>query len=161
MSWLRWLLDQLIDDPEFRQDVPRFATVEERSAHYHRLVERLGQRAATENIDVFLADRDARMPRRQRICLPWPLQDEEPPSTAAVEFTALLPALTSNGQTLTLIAGGRRYTFASAAGPALETLITQRRLSVAELAQSSNLPIDQFRAVLDLLVRQHLVLIQP
>jgi hypothetical protein len=134
MSWLHWLLDQLLDDPAFRQDLPRFSSAEARSAHHHQLVERRAMRAATEKIDRFMADRDARVPRRQRVCL---------------------------GQTLTLIAGGRKFTFAAAIRPVLETLIAQRRLSVAELAQTSDLPTERFRALLDVLIRQHLVLIQP
>ncbi|MGH3718442.1 MAG: JmjC domain-containing protein [Pseudonocardiaceae bacterium] len=160
MSWMRWLLDQLIDDPAFRQDLPRFATLEERSGHHNRLVERLAMRAATENIDQFLADRDARVPRRQRVCLPWPVAPGELPSTATVEFTPLLPALTSKDQTLTLSTGGRKFTFAAAVRPVLETLIARHRLSVAELAQASQLPAGQLRAMLDVLLRQHLVVIR-
>ncbi|HEU0087514.1 MAG TPA: cupin domain-containing protein [Pseudonocardiaceae bacterium] len=161
MSWMRWLLDQLIDDPAFRQDLPRFATLRERSAHHHRLLRRLAERAIMEDLDVFLADRDARVPRRQRLCLPWPVQPGELPSLAAVEFTPLLSTLTNNGHALTLITGGRRFTFGTAVQPVLQALITRRQLSVTELAQVSKLSVDQLRAVLDVLVRQHLVLIQP
>lgn len=161
ISWLHWLLDQLLDDPVFRQDLPRFSTEEDRSAHHHQLIERLAMRAATEKIDRFMADRDARMPRRQRVCLPWSVESGELPSAATVEFTPLLPALTDDGQTLTLVAGGRRYTFAAAIRPVLETLIAQRRLTVAELVQTSHLPAEQLGALLDVLIRQHLALIQP
>lgn len=161
MSWLHWLLDQLLDDPAFRQDLPRFSSAEARSAHHHQLVERLAMRAATEKIDRFMADRDARVPRRQRVCLPWSVESGELPSAATVEFTPLLSALATHGQTLTLIAGGRKFTFAAAIRPVLETLIAQRRLSVAELAQTSDLPTERFHALLDVLIRQHLVLIQP
>ncbi len=161
MSWVRWLLDQLIEDPAFRQDLPRFATAEERSAHHRQLVERLAERAATENIDVFLADRDARVPHRQLIGLPWPVQSGELPSSATVEFTPLLPTITSSGETLTLTTGGRKFTFAVTIKPVLETLISRRQLSIGELARASNLPLDQYRAVLGALAQQHLVLIQP
>lgn len=160
MSWMHWLLDQLIEDKEFRQDLPRFATAQERSEHHRQLVQRLTERATAEDIDGFLANRDGRMPHRQRIRLPWPIQEGELPSLAAVEFTPLLPTITSSGETLTLTTGGRKFTFAAITKPVLETLISHRQLSVDELAQASNLPLDQFHSVLRVLAQQHLVLIQ-
>jgi hypothetical protein len=81
------------------------------------------------------------------------------PSTATVEFAPLLPALTSEGQTLTLTAGGRKFAFAATVRPVLEALIARHRLSVAELAQISLLPAGQLRATLDVLLRQHLILV--
>jgi Cupin superfamily protein len=159
MSWIRWLLDQAINDPAFRQDLPRFATRDERAAHHSRLVDRLAELASIQGIDAFLADRDARMPRRQRVSLPWAVQSGKVPSTATVEFAPLLASITRTGETVTLTAAGRVFRFAAVAEPVLERLVAQRQLQVADLQQVSSLPDHEFGVVLSVLAREHLVLI--
>lgn len=159
MSWLQWLLDQAIKDPAFRQDLPRFADRDERADHHRKLVDRLTKLAAAHDIDTFLADRDARVPRRQRISLPWAVQGGQVPPTATIEFAPLLASITRNGDTVTLTAAGRTFRFSTVAEPVLERLVARRRMGFVELRQASNLPGDEFGAVLSVLAREHLVLI--
>jgi hypothetical protein len=53
----------VLNDPAVLQDLPRFAACDERTAHYSSTVDRLAELASMREIDAFLADRDARMPR--------------------------------------------------------------------------------------------------
>lgn len=161
VDWARWLVERLHDVEFARTDLPRFAAPEERRKHQHALLRHLVDLAEQHGIDDFLADRDARFPRRQSFSLPWAVDGATPGPDTVVEFTPILPAaLRQEEQKVALTVAGRRYAFPQTARPLLEALVEARTLTVAELAERAGVPVDTAAALARVLVRHHLVLLR-
>lgn len=161
VDWARWLVERLHDVEFARTDLPRFAAPEERRKHQHALLRHLVDLAEQHGIDDFLADRDARFPRRQSFSLPWAVDGATPEPDTVVEFTPILPAaLRQEEQKVALTVAGRRYAFPQTARPLLEALVEARTLTVAELAERAGVPVDTAAALARVLVRHHLVLLR-
>ncbi|WP_017597470.1 cupin domain-containing protein, partial [Nocardiopsis lucentensis] len=91
VDWAEALVRRLVDEDLFRRDLPRFADPDARRKHQHELVARLVELAEEDDLNAFLAERDARFPRRTSFSLPWPVGDEPPGPDTRVEFVPILP----------------------------------------------------------------------
>ncbi|GAB3214020.1 JmjC domain-containing protein [Marinactinospora thermotolerans] len=160
VDWVRSLLDRLHDVEAMRRDLPRFATPEERRKHHHELVSRLVDLAERHDLDAFLAERDARFPRRRSFSLPWAVEDTPPGPDNRVEYAPILPPrLEEEGDKVALTVAGRRYRLPAAAAPVLAELGRTRSATVAELAERCALPSATVADLVRVLARHHLVVV--
>ncbi|WP_344967335.1 JmjC domain-containing protein [Salinactinospora qingdaonensis] len=163
IDWARSLLERLHDVEFMRQDLPRFASAEERRKHQHELVRTLTDLAERHNLDSFLADRDARFPRRQSFSLPWAVDGAAPQPETVVEFTAILPPAVereSDTGKVALTVAGRRYRLPGETEAVVRELARHHRLTVGELAERTATPVANVVGVVQALVRHHLVLLR-
>jgi hypothetical protein len=161
IDWVTRLVEHLRTLDLFRRDLPRFADREHSADHYRQLLHRLADTAAAHGPVELLAEQDQYFGRRQRFSLPWPMNSALPAGTVTVELaTVIAPRVTTIGDAVALTTGGKRYTFRAAARPALDVLIRDREVTVADLGRCSGLSDLQLAALLRELVRQHLVLVR-
>lgn len=123
-----WLVDQLRADEALRADLPRFAPAEDRARLAAELRTKVAELMTSDVVDRFLTDRDAHAPAQPRAGLPWsataaPIPDDD---TTLVRFLAPRALLQHDATTVTLLAAGRRFTFAAPAGPVLAALVNGR-----------------------------------
>jgi len=130
-----WLADQVRADEMFRIDLPRFATARERESRAAQLRERLVRLLDDEAVTRFLADRDGRALGFARLGLPWSATAELLPADddATVRLLAPRAVLSRDGETVVLVADGKRLTFVGAAEPVLAALLPGRPASIREL----------------------------
>ncbi|MFV2195383.1 JmjC domain-containing protein [Nocardiopsis sp. LOL_012] len=161
VDWADALVRRLFDEELFRRDLPRFADGDERGKHLHALLARLAELAEEHGLDAFLAERDARFPRRTSFSLPWPVEEADPAPEAVVEFAPILPPpLEREGDRVSVTVAGRRYRLPAVAEPVLEALARERTLTVAELAGRVGGDTGATASVVRALSRHHLVLIR-
>ncbi|WP_046471118.1 JmjC domain-containing protein [Allosalinactinospora lopnorensis] len=161
IDWVRSLLDRLHDVRLLRQDLPRFASHEERRKHHHELVRHLADLAEQHDIDELLTERDSRFPRRQSFSLPWAVDDSEPTADTRVEFVPLLtPPMDCDGDSVAVTVSGKRYRFPAVAEPILATIANERATTVATLAMLSGTDLPTTSRVVQALVRHHLVVLR-
>lgn len=162
VDWAGALVRRLHEEEVFRRDLPRFASPEQRRKHRHELLSRLSELAEEGDLDTFLAERDARFPRRTSYSLPWPVEETLPPEGARAEFVPILPPPVSrepDGK-VALTVAGRRYRFPSVVEPVLEILAEERSLTVGDLGERAGVGTEIAAQAVSALVRHHLVLIQ-
>jgi JmjC domain len=129
-----WLTDQLRADEAFRADLPRFGPAEDRTRLADGLRRRVAELMTPDVVDRFLIDRDAHAPAQARLGLPWSATAHPIPDDDSTLVRFLAPrAVLQHGETgetgestVTLLAAGRRLTFAASAGPVLAALINGR-----------------------------------
>lgn len=161
VDWADALVRRLFDEEVFRRDLPRFADPEQRRKHRHEMLSRLVELAEEYDPETFLAERDARFPRRTSFSLPWTVQEGPPPADARVEFVPILPPpVMQDGDKIAVTVSGRRYRFPSVVGPVLESLAEHRVLSLAELAERCDLESTTLDRIVSTLARHHLVLVR-
>ncbi|MGH3902272.1 MAG: JmjC domain-containing protein [Pseudonocardiaceae bacterium] len=161
IDWAARLIEHLRALDLFRRDLPRFTDREHSADHYRQLLHWLADTAAAHGPADLLAEQDQYFGRRQRFSLPWPMNSALPAGPLTVELaTVIAPAVTMTRDAVALTTGGKRYTFKAAARPALDVLIRDRELTVADLGRHSGLGDAQLAALLRELVRQHLVLVR-
>ncbi|WP_047869658.1 JmjC domain-containing protein [Nocardiopsis sp. RV163] len=161
VEWADALVRRLFEEEVFRRDLPRFADPDVRRKHQRALAARTAELAEELDLDGFLAERDARFPRRTSFSLPWPVEEGAPPPHARVEFVPILPPpLSHDGERVAVTVGGRRYRFPAVVGPVLEALAEYRELTVAELAERAGAEVERTAEVVSALSRHHLVVVQ-
>ncbi|MGW9553054.1 JmjC domain-containing protein [Nocardiopsis sp. NPDC055551] len=161
IDWAEALVRRLFEEEPFRRDLPRFADPETRRKHRHELTARLTELAEEADLDAFLAERDARFPRRTSFSLPWPVEDVVPGPKARVGFVPILPPpMEREGDKVALTVAGKRYRLPAVTEPVLETLAEHRELTVAELAAAAGVEVGSCGRVVAALVRHHLVLVR-
>ncbi|WP_116248590.1 JmjC domain-containing protein [Nocardiopsis sp. FIRDI 009] len=161
VDWAEALVRRLVDEELFRRDLPRFADPDARRKHQHELVARLVELAEADDLDAFLAGRDARFPRRTSFSLPWPVGDEVPGPEARVEFVPILPPpLTREGDRVAITVSGRRYRLPGSVEPVLAALAEHRELTVSALAGRAGVDTAEAARVVSALTRHHLVVVR-
>lgn len=161
IDWADALVRSLFAEESFRRDLPRFAAPEERRKHRHELVARLVELAEDADLDAFLAERDARFPRRTSFSLPWAVAEDVPPAGARVEFVPILPPpVEREGERVALTVSGKRYRLPAVTEPVLAAIAEHRELSVAELAERAGVRVEECARVVSALSRHHLVLVR-
>ncbi|MGH3873985.1 MAG: JmjC domain-containing protein [Pseudonocardiaceae bacterium] len=161
IDWATRLVEHLRTLDLFRRDLPRFADREHSADHYRQLLRQLAVTAAAHGPAELLTEQNQHFGRRQRFSLPWPVHSALPAGTITVELaTVIAPVVTTTGDTVALTTGGKRYTFKAAARPALDVLIRDREMTVAELGRRSGLGDTQLATLLRELFRQHLLLVR-
>ncbi|GAB3730738.1 JmjC domain-containing protein [Nocardiopsis nanhaiensis] len=165
IDWADALVRKLFEEESFRQDLPRFADPDARRKHRHELVARITELAEGMDLDAFLAERDARFPRRTSFSLPWPVEEGTPHAEARVEFVPILPPPlehegTGEDARVALTVAGKRYRLPVVTEPVLGAIAEHRELSVAELADRAGVEVEVCAQVVAVLSRHHLVLIR-
>ena len=161
IDWAEALVRRLFEEESFRRDLPRFADPETRRKHRHELTARLTELAEEADLDSFLAERDARFPRRTSFSLPWPVEEGVPGAKARVEFVPILPPpMEREGDKVALTVAGKRYRLPAVTEPVLEALTEHRALTVAELAKAAGVEVELCGQVVAALGRHHLVLVR-
>ncbi|MBB6121156.1 JmjC domain-containing protein [Nocardiopsis algeriensis] len=160
VDWAEALVRRLFDEEVFRRDLPRFADPDVRGKHRRELAARLAELAEELDLEDFLAERDARFPRRTSFSLPWPVQGDPGPD-ALVEFVPILaPPLSRADGKVSVTVAGRRYRFPEAVAPVLEVLAEHRRLTLADLAERAGQEQERTARAVSALARHHLVLVR-
>ena len=161
LDWAEALVRRLFEEESFRRDLPRFADADTRRKHRHELASRLMEAAEAADLDSFLAERDARFPRRTSFSLPWPVEDAAPPATARVEFVPILPPpIEREGDKVAITVAGKRYGFPAMTEPVVEAIAEHRSSTVAELAEHAGVEVEACARVVAALNRHHLVLVR-
>lgn len=160
-NWADWISEQLGRHEIFRQDLPRFGTTDVRQAHEAELRARLEEVLSGSSLDAFVADHEARLPRRYRFGFPYAIEFELPSDAATIELSSVLgPHIREDGdKEITVSIGGKTFTFSSGLAPMLRSLASHRRLTVGELRGASGLDAQAFAAALELLVELDVIVI--
>jgi hypothetical protein len=156
-----WLADQLRVNEAFRRDLPRFGTAEDRTRRSAELRAGLEELLTPDVVDRFLMDRDAQAPALPRLGLPWAATADLLPPDDAVNVRLLTPraVLNRGGATVTMLAAGSRFVFASAAEPVLSALVESPSQAIASLVSLAAPSLDRgtVRALLGELITQGLL----
>jgi ribosomal protein L16 Arg81 hydroxylase len=122
-----WLADQLRADEQFRRDLPRLSSHQERTQVAERLRAAIDAALTPDLVDRFLTDRDAQAPAHPRIGLPWAATPEPLPDGDEAEVRLLTPRAVlqrdSDAGRVVLLAAGKRFVFADVVAPLLEALL--------------------------------------
>lgn len=159
---LHWCADELRAQPAFRRDLPRLGDPAARSAHLRELRGALVDLLSDDLLERYFAELDAGAEVRTRMSLPVAAARSPIPNKASLRW---LPARVNRVEpdpdgAVRIAAGGRRWTFAAAALPALRALAETRRVSFSALREVSSLPPDTLRAFVRELVEAGLVAIE-
>lgn len=161
---LKWFVDSLSDCEELRQDLPIFAEESQQCEYVSKIRARMDARMHSGIFREYLAFRDARARPRPHPALPWTAQPSGLPADGSewkIRWIAPRPAAMGIGpgsQTIALSCNGRSLHFAGAARPLLETLMTRRPLSLAELcAAAPDVPRDSIECSIREMMDEELV----
>ncbi|MCA1557993.1 MAG: cupin domain-containing protein, partial [Acidobacteria bacterium] len=139
LDLMSWLSQGLRENTLFRQDLPRFASSEERRAHMLKLREELLNSFSDDSLERFLSEHDERANPRAHLSLPWSATHEIlPEGYARVRLLAPRPlSLRVEGGALEFSCMKKRWRFAADAALVLEPLMERRVCSVAELVEAA------------------------
>jgi hypothetical protein len=158
---LRWLSDALRESAEFRSDLPRFSSSEERRAHVERLRSELLKALADDSLDRYLKEYDEAAISRAHLSLPWSATAEIlPTGYARLRFLAPRPVeIKLEDGIVEFSCLKKRWRFAADAALVLKPLAERRVCSVTELVEATSGRLDEARVRLFLaeLVREGLV----
>jgi ribosomal protein L16 Arg81 hydroxylase len=159
-----WLGEKLRSEEIFRQDLPRFASREGQAQHLDRLRLEFLARWDQDLLERFLRETDGMAEPTSVVGLPWSLLSSvvELPEDLKLRLTAARPIITTvdpQKNTLSFAANGKRWEFASAAGPILQELDHHASRSVRELCEltSNDLSADSVREFLLQLLHEGLL----
>lgn len=154
-----WLADQLRADELFRLDLPRFGPPPARTERAARIRDAVTAALTDDVVDRFLTDRDAQAPAHPRLGLPWAATGDPLPEGDEAEVRMLTPRAVLQPGTgrVTLLAAGRRFVFAAAAGPVLAALLDGTPQPIKTLVEVSALDRATVRALLAELAAQGLL----
>jgi hypothetical protein len=158
---VNWLADQVRVNESFRGDLPRFASAEERDLRASQLRAGLEELLTPGVIEQFLADRDAQATALTRVGLPWAATPDLLPDEDEFDVRLLAPRaiLRESAAIVTLLAAGKRFTFAAPAGPVLKALLDGTPRSIKALVDLAGPALDRatVRALLGELITQGLL----
>ncbi|HEX8140978.1 MAG TPA: cupin domain-containing protein [Pyrinomonadaceae bacterium] len=172
LDLLQWIKERLHASDNFRMDLPRFRTKEERALHLSRLRDELLAQWGTDVLERFYDEFDARAQARPHLSLPWSAAPEilPPSDDARVRLTAPRHLDLRGGServgedgVVEFSAQGKRWRFAAAALVILRPLATGRVYSISELCEAASGTLDErrVRAFLGELILEGLVAIVP
>jgi hypothetical protein len=135
---LSWFVDKLRAREEVRRDLPFFGDPEQQARLLERLRDLFLDEWKPDLMQQYLLDLDNKSQPRTRLNLPWgATPDALPPDGGPLHVrwaSARRPHIEQAGAEIHVVANGRRWRFASAAAPMLETLSSGEICSVAELS---------------------------
>ena len=139
-----WLRDQLLDNVLTRTDIPRFGPKETQRTYLKNLFEAFASEWSDDLIERYFNDQDSRAPVRPSFSLPWSLAETS--TLASIPTFARLMAprvrLMPAGETLILLANGRKIELDLVVGPILYMLLDGREHAIDELAGQANAGIE-------------------
>ena len=145
---LAWLAERLRSREIFRQDLPRFATEEERRAHADKMREELLAEWDERVIERFLAREDAQSLPRASVNLPWGATPEILPPAADTVFRWTPPRpveLKAEGGVVEFCCLRKRWRFAEGALVVLTPLAERRTCTLSELREGAKGQLDERR----------------
>ncbi|OLE51854.1 MAG: hypothetical protein AUG51_21000 [Acidobacteria bacterium 13_1_20CM_3_53_8] len=144
----RWLTERLKESGNFRRDLPRFSSCEERRAQAENLFEELAAKWKTNLIEKYFEDWDATAQPRARLSLPWSVTPEilSPQHDALVRWLAPRPVeLRATNGVVEFSSMKKRWRFKEDALLILRPLEERRVCSVAELCEAASGRVDEKR----------------
>jgi hypothetical protein len=144
---LRWLADALRESAELRQDLPRFASSEERRSHVERLRGALLKAFDDDSLERYLKEYDEAATPRAHLSLPWSATAGIlPEGYARLRFLSPRPVEVKVEQgVLEFSCLKKRWRFAGDAALVLKPLAERRTCSVAELVEAAAGRLDERR----------------
>jgi hypothetical protein len=139
---LAWFGDRLRASEVIRQDIPHLEGVGAMRAYAGRVMGEIARNWRPELVDEYMAYLDAKSAPRPHCSLPWSATGSVLPTQDwRVQWTGsrALPIETS-GDEIAISTQGRRYRFAPAARPLLETLLSGREYAREDLESAASLP---------------------
>ena len=145
VNLLHWMGDQLRASTEFRADLKRFATAEERAAQVNELRRQLLELFDDDVLQRYFAHHDSRARSRGWVSLPWSAAAATAPLAANVSLAAprALSIVRDNGA-VRFDANGRTWQFDAATEPLLRVL-ERGPATVAQLCEASAGALDAAR----------------
>lgn len=124
VNLVHWLADQLRDSVDFRADLLRFGSDEERRKQLAALREQLVARLGDGVLERFFADHDSRARSRGWASLPWSVATSDEPSSSVLVSLDTPRQLTvkRDGESIEFRANGRDWRLDAAAEPLLRVL---------------------------------------
>jgi ribosomal protein L16 Arg81 hydroxylase len=146
LDLLRWLSERLRESESFREDLPRFASPQERRAHMERLRAELLSVLDEQSLDNFLREHDEGASGRARFGLPWSATRELLPASAETRVRLLSSRpleIKSKDEQIEFISLKKRWRFQKDAGVVLAPLAERRVCTVAELVEAARGVLDE------------------
>lgn len=148
LDLLRSVIDKLREQALLRQDLPRFASRDERRAHLERLRAEIVGALDDDSLDSFLREYDEAASPRAHLSLPWSATAEILPSGSDARVRLLAPrplSLNIEGDAVAFSCLKKRWRFASQAALVLKPLMERRVCSVRELIEAASVELDETR----------------
>lgn len=148
LDLLRWLTDELRERAPFRQDLPRFASPDERRAHIERLREEVFRALDEDALDSFLREYDEGATPRAALSLPWSATPEILPASNSARLRFLAPRpleIKPEEGEVSFSCMKKRWRFHQDAALILRPLVERRVLSIAELIDAASAKLDEGR----------------
>ncbi|MFD5087342.1 JmjC domain-containing protein [Kitasatospora sp. NPDC058406] len=132
VNWFSWLADWSRETELFRRDLDRWGEPGERAAQQRELAAAAARVITARSPADYLAvrEREAVTPRHV------PFLEIFGPLEAAVCITDFPPLIEENGDTVAVLAAGKKLTFTAEALPALHVLLSGRPVRLAEAVRS-------------------------
>jgi hypothetical protein len=135
----RFVTERLRESEAFRQDLPRFASLEERRAHVSGLRAEILRAFDDDSLDRYLREHDEAATARAHLSLPWSgTKAVLPEGHARVRSLAPRPVeIKVEGGAIEFSCLKKRWRFAEDAQPVLKPLMERRVCAVAELVEAA------------------------
>jgi hypothetical protein len=143
-----WLADELRESAAFRQDLPRFASEEERRAHLDGLRAQIVKALNGDALNRFLQEYDEAASPRAHLSLPWSATTEILPASDGARVRILAPRpldIRVKDGAVEFACLKKRWRFAADAALVLRPLMERRTCSVEELIDAARETLDRER----------------
>lgn len=140
IDYVEALADKLRHDPVFRQDLPRFASLEQQDRHWKTMRERLLEAFDRASLAEYFAECDSRAAMRRRPSVPWPsfsrpAEEWKAQGLSVVFLGRRRVVIERVDGDITLNLGGRKLTLAVASGPLLDLLLSEEKVNLDRLVE--------------------------
>ncbi|MFE7558527.1 JmjC domain-containing protein [Kitasatospora sp. NPDC057500] len=144
VNWLTWLADQSRTLEEFRFDLDRWSSPEQWTAQQSRLAQVVAEKAATLTPEDFLAFRERERPSARHVPAVGVFGKPE----AIVCITDFPPIVKPTGDTVEVVAAGKKITLAAKALPALHLMLSGRPVNLAQAAANTGVDTERLAEIL-------------
>lgn len=128
VDWLTWLADHSCEDELFRHDLDRWGGPDERATREDELATAASRLAVSRSPSDFLAAREYEQPPHRQVATFGIFGAP----AAVVCVTEFPPRLEERGETVDVLAAGKKITFAAKTAPALHSLLSGHPIGLAE-----------------------------
>jgi hypothetical protein len=135
VDWLTWLADRSREHEVFRHDLDRFGSARAQSNQECALYARLTELMLTYTTNAYLAAREQERPSPRHVTT----HEVFGPLTDLVCVTDFQPRIQTNDDTIDVLAGGKRITFATAAEPVLRLFLSGNPANIEQVSQVTKL----------------------
>lgn len=130
VDWLTWVADRSREKELFRHDLDRWGSPDDQLKKKRNLSDTICELLATYPIDIYLAAREQERPPPRHVATFGVFG----PPTAVVCVTDFPPHVEPNGETVDVVAAGKKITFAAKATPALQRLLSGHPVDIEQTA---------------------------